>query len=107
MPERLSLAQRMRVEDLRPGSPDVRFGAVAIDPELCHGCGYCVRACPANTIELHEKKARMVPVLPMCMACGDCTATCPEHAITITTFIAFHRCFQYLDRGQPETPRKF
>jgi 2-oxoglutarate ferredoxin oxidoreductase subunit delta len=115
MPEQLSWAQRLHVEDLRPESGDAIFGTVWVDPDRCTGCGYCVRACPANTLELAagsdapsggKKKARMATTLPMCMSCGDCSAICPESAITITAFIEFFKYFKYLDRGQPQPPRR-
>jgi ferredoxin len=54
-----------------------------------------------------DKKCRMVEELPFCMSCGDCLAICPENAIELAQFIQFKRFFRYLDRGEPEWPRRF
>lgn len=107
MPEHLKWSETMSVESFLKIGEDVIIGEVSIDLDKCQGCGYCVRACAADSIELKDKKARMIEVLPMCMACGDCMAICPEQAIAIKTYIRFFKAFRYLDRGEPAPPRRF
>lgn len=107
MPRHLTLKDKWAIEDLRPGSGDAVFGEVTIDRDSCTGCGMCVRVCPANTLEMADKKSRMKAKMPMCISCGDCVAACPKKAVILTRFIEFRKRFRYLDRGAPEFPRKF
>ncbi|MFX0092940.1 MAG: hydrogenase iron-sulfur subunit, partial [Candidatus Hodarchaeota archaeon] len=64
-------------------------------PELCNGCGRCVRACPYNAwtvVELEElnekgkpkKQAQLTSAL--CKGCGTCAAECPRGAIEMKHF---------------------
>jgi len=92
--------------DLRPPAETPSSESSAIDRDACTGCTMCTRACPANTLEMAEKKSRMKADMPMCMSCGDCVAVCPEQAITITRFIEFTNISVTFD-GESERPRKF
>jgi len=107
MPEFISFRERLRIESFNRLGRDVVLGVVEIDPARCTGCGYCVRACAAGSLELHDKKARQNPAEPICHACANCAAICPEHAITLKQFFQLKRYFRYLDRGTPSPPRKF
>jgi len=107
MPEFLRLRDRLRIESFNNLGKDVVLGAVEIDPEKCTGCGLCVKACAAGTLEVVNKKARMNPELPICHSCADCVAICSKNAIQMKQFLELKRCFRYLDRGRPEPPRKF
>jgi len=107
MTEHLKFRERLSIENLDQEGEDLRFGQVEINREKCKGCKYCVAVCPAAAIEVVEKKARMVQVLPMCMSCGNCGAICPEGAIEVTRYIEFYKYFRYLDRGPAERPRRF
>jgi ferredoxin len=107
MPEFLTWKDRRKVESFRRIGEDLILGQVTIELDQCTGCGSCVNACPAASLEVKDKKAKMTEVFPMCFSCGNCTAICPEDAITITRFIEFKRIYRYLDRGEPHTPRKF
>lgn len=57
-----------------------------ISPELCSGCGGCVRVCPYGAISLDpaEKTARVNPAL--CKGCGACAAACPSEAAILEGF---------------------
>ena len=107
MTEHLKIRDRLRVESFNRIGEDVIMGMVSIDPDKCKGCAYCTKCCAAAAIEVVDKKARMVTISPMCMSCGDCVAICPEGAITLKEFIQFKHYFRYLDRGEPQPPRRF
>ena len=107
MPEHISIGNRGKIESFTRIGEDVTLGVVVVDHDKCKGCGLCADACPASSLELVDKKSRMVEVLPVCMSCGDCIAICPEGAIELTEFIVFNGYFRYLDRGKPEEPRRF
>jgi len=107
MPETITKKDRKKVESFNKIGEDVFLGEVKIQTKKCTGCGFCVNACAASALEVKNKKAQMIDVLPMCMGCGDCVAICPENAIELVKFIEFNLFFKYIDRGHPEWPRRF
>lgn len=50
-----------------------------IDSSLCTGCGICEQNCPANALEIHERKAELNQ--NDCIRCGICHSTCPSNAV--------------------------
>lgn len=59
----------------------------SISPQLCVGCGKCVRACPLDVIRLSGKKAEIV-YPEDCMTCYVCELGCPVGAIFVHPFKA-------------------
>jgi heterodisulfide reductase subunit A len=59
-----------------------------VDPELCNGCGRCVRVCPYHAITGGDakKKIKATVVEAMCQGCGTCAPECNFDAITIRHF---------------------
>ena len=53
-----------------------------IDPELCTGCGMCLRNCPADAIT-GEKKEPHVIDLELCERCGLCREVCKFGAVSV------------------------
>ena len=53
-----------------------------VDPQLCNGCGLCVRKCSAGAIG-GEKKEPHVIDQAKCIKCGICFQSCKQQAIGI------------------------
>jgi 2-oxoglutarate ferredoxin oxidoreductase subunit delta len=64
-------------------------GAVTINRNWCKGCGYCVKYCPTNVLELskgYNAKGYHPPEVKSaedCRNCGYCELICPEFAIFV------------------------
>ncbi|MDA8403668.1 MAG: 4Fe-4S binding protein [Desulfobacteraceae bacterium] len=63
------------------GSPLHCF--VHFDPDLCTGCGSCVKRCPTRAIRVRRNKA--IIIHPKCIGCGECIRICESGAITAST----------------------
>jgi NAD-dependent dihydropyrimidine dehydrogenase PreA subunit len=55
---------------------------IAIDEELCDGCGLCAGGCPEGALKIVDGKARLVGDL-LCDGLGACIGTCPRGAIQV------------------------
>ncbi|GEM_PF-173148 len=103
----LPASERRRIPDFGDKS-QVSPGIVSVDGKACTGCGLCVRACPASSLELVDKTACMVPVEHNeCILCGACIAICPVGAVTAVEPPHFSGRFKEIDRGELAPPRLF
>jgi heterodisulfide reductase subunit A len=70
--------------------PSIKLEPVVawVDPELCNGCGRCVRVCPYHAITGGDakKKIKATVVEAMCQGCGTCAPECNFDAVTIRHF---------------------
>jgi len=55
---------------------------LAIQPDLCTGCGICKRECPAGAIRGEKKEPHVIDP-DLCTRCRLCHDVCPEGAIEI------------------------
>jgi formate hydrogenlyase subunit 6/NADH:ubiquinone oxidoreductase subunit I len=61
-------------------------GRVVVEPDLCRGCGVCVRDCPAFGLELERTsrdRFRLIHYSDRCANCGQCEASCRFGAIRL------------------------
>ncbi len=109
----LSLFDQFRMPDYSD-TRQISWGEIQVDEGLCTGCGICTEACPADSLLVEGKKARMRPAegvltrepgLSQCIACGDCVAICPSRALTLKKSYRWTRYFKTLDRGPLAPPR--
>jgi Na+-translocating ferredoxin:NAD+ oxidoreductase subunit B len=54
---------------------------VAVDADICTGCGECVERCQMDALTSEEE--RVVINLDRCIGCGVCVYHCPVEAITL------------------------
>ena len=66
----------MRMTYIRNGQ------TLALDRELCNGCGRCVEVCPHEVFAIEGGKARIVD-REACMECGACANNCEPGAISV------------------------
>ena len=62
---------------------------VAIDSQICKGCGFCVRFCPKKIIYLDSDfndrgyHSAVFTDSGKCSGCAICGLVCPDMAITV------------------------
>ena len=55
----------------------------SIAPEICTGCGACVRICPLDALRMGEDKKAFIAYPEDCMTCFLCERACPSGAIDV------------------------
>jgi len=55
---------------------------LALNEDVCNGCGMCLKVCPHDVFELFSRKAHIVRK-DYCMECGACELNCPVQAINV------------------------
>ncbi|UCF13509.1 MAG: 4Fe-4S binding protein [Thermoplasmatales archaeon] len=74
---------------------EIPLGQVHIVRDRCKGCGYCIKYCPREVLEVSEKPNDKGYYFPRvkdedtCLNCGLCELICPEFAIwsTLTRYV--------------------
>ena len=64
-----------------PETLGIRGTYVAVDWDLCIGCGTCDEKCPMDAITLEDNIAMINE--DRCIGCGICAHHCPEGAMTL------------------------
>jgi heterodisulfide reductase subunit A-like polyferredoxin len=99
----LSSADRKKIP--RYDDPnEIEMGLITFNDAKCNGCGVCVKACPADTIKLVDKKAKLAEPVD-CMACADCVAICPTDAITLVKSYRYTGMYKTINQGDLTLPR--
>lgn len=78
---------------------------ITIDEDRCTICGKCVRACPADVLEIWDETSKVMRP-DLCTSCGHCAAICPEDAIECADAPA-NRRFSVQEPGRPYTPSEW
>jgi ferredoxin len=84
----------------------IKPGEISIDHVKCTSCGMCRKVCPADCIELIDRKPvfRSEP-FNECIFCADCAAVCPAGAITMVTPYRYTGYYTTIDAGEKRLPR--
>ena len=92
---------------------EVLYHRVKIDTDSCDGCGWCVKACPADTLELFgespdalKSRVKNDPITN-CVSCNNCLAICSTKAIEASQPYDFVGYYKQLGRGEFSLPRRF
>ena len=62
---------------------------ININPLMCKGCGYCIKFCPKNILEMSKERSEKGFFYPVnidtekCTGCAICALMCPEAAIEV------------------------
>jgi len=70
------------VEHKCPGGVCRDLITYSIDPEICNGCGLCIRNCPQECISGEKKKPHTIDI-SVCIRCGQCMDVCPVDAVMV------------------------
>jgi len=70
------------VEHKCPGGVCRDLITYSIDPEICNGCGLCIRNCPQECISGEKKKSHTIDA-SACIRCGQCMDVCPVDAVMV------------------------
>jgi NADP-reducing hydrogenase subunit HndC len=70
------------VEHKCPGGVCRDLITYSIDPEICNGCGLCLRNCPQECISGEKKKPHSIDI-SVCIRCGQCMDVCPVDAVMV------------------------
>ncbi len=70
------------VEHKCPGGVCRDLITYSIDPDICNGCGLCVRSCPQECISGEKKKLHTIDA-GACIRCGQCMDVCPVDAVMV------------------------
>jgi len=106
----ISIWERLRIPSY-DNAEHCSMAAVEIDHEKCNCCGLCIKACPANAIQMEgkgkDRKVVMNPHLPQCVACNDCMSICEQGAIKAVKSYDFKYRYKTVMREGLELPRNF
>ncbi len=69
-----------------------------IEPDLCKGCGLCIKSCPSDAIQGERKVVHVIDE-DLCIRCGACREVCPSNAV-----ITRSRSAQQSDPSSLPTP---
>ena len=61
---------------------------LALNADLCNGCGMCTMVCPHGVFRLENKKAA-IQDLDGCMECGACAQNCATAAIMVSPGVGY------------------
>ena len=55
---------------------------IALDRDVCIGCGRCIEVCPHQVFVMNGRKAVLAD-RDACMECGACALNCPVKALAV------------------------
>lgn len=61
---------------------------IAVDVDLCKGCGICAEVCPTDVFEMTGSGTETLPdpvAVEDCIDCGSCSLICPDFALEVST----------------------
>jgi len=83
-----------------------RYPRVVVNPEICTGCGKCVRLCPVAHLK-KEGESVVTSASSGCIHCLNCVVNCPSKAVSLQGDLERGRAFMsnmIAKKGNKETP---